>query len=436
MRKLVLLGLLIGFWLTPSAAAQNTVAPVQNAVAPVQNTAVVNFPLEITFQLELPPDHNVVSAALTYDVNKFSCLEADIAVPVDLSGDTLSWTLELVRAGNIPPGASLWWEWTLIDANGNTTTTPRQTVTLTDDRFNWQTTAAEGVSLHWYEGNVGPQLLDAAVDGLDVLESEMGIELQNDVQIFVYGSAADMRDALLYVQDWAGGVAFSEFNIILLGIAPSQADGWGREVVPHELAHLVVGQFGRSCVGGSRPTWLEEGLAMVAEGEPGADLLTDLANGVNNDAFAPLRSLNGAFASDHSQAGMAYSQSYSVVDYLLETYGQEKMQTLIETLAAGAGYDEALTAVYGVNVDGLEVEWRAAIGAPPRAMPPTPTPLLAAAVPTIALSGLPQSVPTPPAAAQPPPDNAGARPGISICGVGLLLPLLLVTAWRRRKTDG
>ena len=64
------------------------------------------------------------------------------------------------------------------------------------------------------------------------------------------------------VQEWAGGVAFTEYNTILMGVPPNIVDTRGVDVVPHELAHLVIGQYGRSCVGGSRPTWLEEGLAV------------------------------------------------------------------------------------------------------------------------------------------------------------------------------
>lgn len=384
------------------------------------------YPRRVTFRLDVDDTAVITQAMLHYDVSKVSCLEAAADVPVEIEGTTLEWTWEMVRSGNPPPGTAVTWHWTLTDADGNTQTTSPQTHTFTDTRYDWQTVAADNLKLHWYEGNVGPGLLEAAVAGLERLEDEMGIELQDEVNLFIYGDTADMRDAVLYIQDWAGGVAFTDYNVILMGIPPSQANTWGQDVVPHELAHLVIAQYGRSCVGGSRPNWLEEGLAVYAEGEPSASILADIERGVADNSFEPLRSLNGAFSAHGPEAGIAYSQSYSTVAYLLETHGREPLQHLILTLAEGKSTDAALEEVYGFNVDGLELAWRAHMGLPSRDIPPTPTPINPAAIPTIVPEGLPASLPTPPAAAAtavPIADTSSNNPGI--CNLGLV-PLLLV----------
>jgi len=419
-----------------------TAVAQQPPPAIIQNEATINFPESVDFVLEWPADANITSAVLHYDVDKVSCLEAAAQVPVDLVTNTDSivaeWTWVMGRSGNPPPGSKLSWYWTLTDADGNVTQTAPQSKTFTDDRFSWQTISAEGIDLHWYRGEeVGPILLDAAVAGLDTLENDMGIQLQDDVDIYIYGSAADMRDALLFVQEWAGGVAFDEYNTILMGVQPSSAEGWGRSTMRHELAHLVVGQYGWSCVGGSRPTWLNEGLAMYAEGEPDTETITSIQLATQNNSFEPLRSLNGSFSSHGPEAGIAYAQSYSVVDFLLREYGQESMQSLLLTLAEGTKYDDALLQVYGMDVDGVEAAWRIALGLPPRTFPPTPTPIVAANVPTAIPLGKPENVPTPPSANELPdveerplsPQNTG------ICGLGMI-PLLgigLVASWQGRS---
>ncbi|MBK8986975.1 MAG: hypothetical protein IPM39_13010 [Chloroflexi bacterium] len=431
-----LVGWLVGWgavfcFVFPLNAAQTAVPPI------LANSATVNYPNDVRFSLQLPPDTAVTQATLRYDVPITSCLEAAAQVAVPLTptanGPTADWTWVMSRSGNPPPGAVLWWEWLLTDADGRQTTTPRQSLTFTDDRFNWQTVSDGRITLHWYRGDIGPLLLEAATDGLARLETDMGIQLQDDVQFYIYGSAADMRAAVLYVQDWAGGLAFSDYNTILIGVPPASAADWGRSTVRHELAHLVTGQFAQSCVGGQRPTWLEEGLAVYAEGAPSSDMQSALAQAQANNSFEPLRSLAGSFPAHSQQAGSAYAQSYSVVDFMLAAYGRDKLQELLLALAAGQGSDAALEQVYGVNVDGLEAAWRAARGLPERPYPPTPTPISAAAVATIVPMGRPASLPTPPAAAAPPP--AAPTPSTTVCGPGAI-PLAwigLMMVYGRRK---
>ncbi|MEM7113107.1 MAG: peptidase MA family metallohydrolase [Chloroflexota bacterium] len=427
------LAICVGWWSTTAVSAHQLPPEAIRG-----NDAIVNFPHDISFQLDIDPAIAVQEAFLTYDVERFSCLEADTEVGVDLAEDNqLEWTWVMTRSGNPPPGTAVSWEWTIIDSDGNQFTTPRQTLRLEDERFAWRTLTNDRITLHWYEGlNVGPTLLDAAVSGLVRLEGEMGVALQDDVEIFIYEDSQAMREAVLYIQEWAGGVAFSEYNTILMGVPPNIAETWGTATIRHELAHLVLGQMGRSCVGGSRPTWLEEGLAVFAEGEPEQDLLDTIATGIEENSFEPVRSLNGAFSAHGPAAGIAYNQSYSVVAFLLETYGQDKMQALIEILAEGEDYDEALEAVYGFNVDGLELAWRASIGAEPRQIPPTPTPIVAQAVPTFVPLAPPQAVATPEGgtAVSPPRAEPSSR-FPAICNFGLVPLLLLGAFWGARRKN-
>jgi len=98
------------------------------------------------------------------------------------------------------------------------------------------------------------------------------------------------------------------------------------------------------------------------------------------------------------KASLSYSQSYSIVKFLIETYGQSKMTSLLEALRDGSTVDDALRKVYGFDVDGLEDAWRAAIGADPRPVSVQPTAQPSSTVvPTyVPVSGAPLAVtPTP-----------------------------------------
>ena len=118
----------------------------QSDITVTQNEALVDFPQSVTFQLELADASDVASVSLVYDVDRLSCLEANTAVPVELNGNRAEWTWEMVRSGNPPPGATLSWQWQITDRRGNVTTTPGQSHTFVDDRFDWQTVSAPNIS--------------------------------------------------------------------------------------------------------------------------------------------------------------------------------------------------------------------------------------------------------------------------------------------------
>lgn len=73
------------------------------------------------------------------------------------------------------------------------------------------------------------------------------------------------------------------------------------------------------------------------------------------------------------KAYLSYSQSYSIVKFLIETHGQQKMTDLLTSLRDGAAIDDALMNTYGFDVEGLEDAWRKGIGAALRSVSAEPT---------------------------------------------------------------
>jgi hypothetical protein len=117
---------------------------------------------------------------------------------------------------------------------------------------------------------------------------------------------------------------------------------------------------------------------------------------VKDNTLLPVRSLSGGFSEDSTKADVSYSQSYSLVNFLIDKYQPEKMIDLLNTLRNGATVDEALQKVYGFDIDGFEDAWRTAIGAPARSgdrAKPTAT-LVPTEVPTFAPAVIAQAGPT------------------------------------------
>jgi len=232
-------------------------------------------------------------------------------------------------------------------------------------------------------------LLNAAQGGLDFNRTKSGLTAEAPIDIYIFADTNDMKDAILYEPSWTGGQAFADNDIVILGISQSDLD-WGKDAIVHELTHVLVGHFTFSCLG-AVPTWLNEGLAVYSEGELDSASQTQLDEAIRNNTLLTVRSLSAGFSEVSDKAYLSYSQSFSIVKFLIETYGQDKMTSLLTALRDGATVDDALSQTYGFNIEGLEAEWRQAIGAPvgtvsaqPTAQP-TPT-----YVPTIVpISGAP-----------------------------------------------
>ncbi|MFW6056896.1 MAG: peptidase MA family metallohydrolase, partial [Chloroflexota bacterium] len=186
---------------------------------------------------------------------------------------------------------------------------------------------------------------------------DVGTRVEQHIEVYLYASSADLRQAMVYPQEWTGGVAFTEYGIIAIGMGPGDLE-WGVRALRHELTHLVVHAATFSPYG-NLPTWLDEGLAMYNEGQPATGFESILRNAVENEGLLSLRTLSGPFSADSTKAYLSYAQSHSVVEYLLGEYGSDRMHQLLMTFKAGATIDAALNDTYDIDLDELQSDWYA-----------------------------------------------------------------------------
>jgi hypothetical protein len=277
------------------------------------------------------------------------------------------------QSGSLPPGSQLWWRWHITDSEGKETVTDKKTAAWLDDVHKWKTLSKSNINFHWYSGDdaFAQDLLNAAQNGLKFNETQSGLTTKDPIDLYIYANTDDMKDAMLYEPSWTGGSAYPEQNIVIIGISKDELE-WGRDAIVHELTHVLVGHLTFSCLG-DVPTWLNEGLAVYSEGELDSYSQNQLDTAIKDDMLLTVRSLSAGFSEVPDKAYLSYSQSYSVVKFLIETYGQEKMTALLTLLRDGTTTDDALQQTYGFNIDGLEDAWRAAIGAKPRTVSAQPT---------------------------------------------------------------
>jgi hypothetical protein len=370
----ILLLILLGSLVTPAHAQSN--------IQVISDSASLAFPDSIDFRAEFKSSASITSAVLEYGVDQLTCgtVEAKAFPDITPASDVkVEWTWEMRQSTSLAPGASVWWRWQVIDSSGAQFISPTKTILWLDAIHPWQVITGGNINLHYYNGgeSFGQQLHEAAAQALVRLSQDIGVRTDSPVDIYIYADYNDLKDAILYEPSWAGGEAFPQNNIVIIGISPDRLES-GMSDEAHELAHVLVGHLTFTCLG-FIPQWLSEGLAVYGAGGPHADEQALFEQAKAADDLPSLRSLIGNFSEESSRAKVSYGEAYSVINFMINTYKGNKMMALLLDLRDGQTSDDALQAVYGFDTDGLEAAWRLSIGVNPpvgssKATPvPTPT---------------------------------------------------------------
>jgi len=327
----------------------------------LDSSVQVEFPSKLSFNLSAQSDVSITDIRLHYTVDRLGFAQVTSEVYIDfVPSPTVDaqWTWDMRKTGGLPPGSSVDYWWTVEDADGNRIETALLQLQFDDLRYPWHSLTEGEVTIYWYEGDnsFAREIMAAAQQALARLVDDTGACLERPARLYIYASAQDVQGAMIYPQEWTGGVAFTRYDAIAIGIAPDKLD-WGKRAIAHELTHLVIHQMTLNPYSGL-PTWLDEGLAMHTEGLIAPQFIAYLSKAVAENSLISVRSLSSPFSAYAGEATLAYAQSCSLVEFLIANYGQGKMLELLNTFRQGSGYDAALQKVYGFDMDGLDTLWR------------------------------------------------------------------------------
>ncbi len=394
--------------------------PAQGEFRVLDQGAEYRFGEELRFRLGAESDSPIKDVLLFYE---FSHGEAvNRRSPEFTPGTSITVEhVERLQRGEIPPAVEIRYYWRLTNAAGDTFKTEPQSFLYMDDRFDFQQLSEGQVAVYWYSGGdrMGRQVLESALRSLARLEDTVGVTLDRPIKLVVYASKADMQEAL----PRRGSVFEARVTTLGTVVAPDVVLLLGQQedldaTIAHELTHVVVGLATESPFS-QVPAWLNEGLAMYneMEGELRAGNLAALHSAVRRDALISVRSLT-APTGKPEEVNLWYGEAFSVVKFLLDNYGKEKMVELLAVLKRGSTTDDALMEVYGFDQDGLDALWRESLGLAPRQMPARATP-------------------APTEEAEPPPSPVPPERSDGLCGgllpVGALAALGLIGSRRLRR---
>ncbi len=350
---LVVLTLGCGLWSGPIRVNAAT-TPV---VSVTTDRATVSFPDGIDFRLKASAGAPVERVELLYATVGNPTLT--LLSPPHQTGTTInvSYRLDLLRH-YLPPGVDVEYRWRFVGADGDATETAPKRILWLDTRFDWVTYRSTDVELHAYNKNddFNDIVLDSAQRTADRLKPVFGLNSLQPVRLWIYQSNDDFAASQApNSEPWVVGTAYVQLGLIVLVLPPGNP-AEVRRTVPHEMTHQVLYQATKNPFAGL-PTWLDEGLAVYNQeiSDPSFPGLVDAAS--DSGQLDSIQSLTSSFPYDTESATLAYAESVSIVDYIVETFGRDAIPRLTRATKQGLSYGDAVHIGLGISIDELDRRW-------------------------------------------------------------------------------
>jgi hypothetical protein len=209
--------------------------------------------------------------------------------------------------------------------------------------------------------NVQPRQADEMRLALDVatlrLQKLLEIKLPDTITVVVVQTLEQFDSvAQGHLPEWGAAAAIPSRRLIILR-EPMMDRYPGNTVnlLQHELAHIAL----HLRMGGRPfPRFLDEGFASWFAGEWHFNNIVTIAAAQITKSLLPLREIDNVNAFQRGQADLAYSQSYLVVLFIFNRFGELGWLDLVDSLAAGRSLNEATRSAFNMSFWQFEADYR------------------------------------------------------------------------------
>jgi Peptidase MA superfamily len=350
----------------PLRATPRTTASSATGIEVVSQNAANKFPDGIQFSVFLNGDADIQDVRL-----RFRILPDGVnatARPQCTTGRSVNCnaTVGSTAQNYMVPGAMIAYSWEASDAGGGRLQTPEQTVSYDDDRFRWDSINEGNLTVYFYFGDLESQrnVLRVAQETVGRFSDLLNTQVDFPIKIWVYRTAQEMQPAVASRRGQGPDTSVQTLGEVgASDTALVSRDTDFLNIVRHELTHIVTRAGTRTHIV-EIPIWLNEGLSTYAQRDllPNEDQALRLA--IQRNRVLPITSLGASARGSSGDVSLFYAQSGSLVSFLIQSQGDDKFGEFIAALARDT-VDNALKAVYGYDMLGLENEWRRSVGLPP-----------------------------------------------------------------------
>lgn len=185
----------------------------------------------------------------------------------------------------------------------------------------------------------------------------LGVKLPDTLDLAIVQTQAQF-DSLAggTIPDWGAGAAIPARNLIILReTMMDRYPGTMADLIEHELAHIALYHRVR---GARMPRFIDEGFASWFAGEWTFSQVTTVAAAQITKSLLPLRDIDEVNRFHQAEANLAYAQSYLVVLYILQRFGELGLVDLLDAFAEGKNISEAFHSGLGISFWRFEADYR------------------------------------------------------------------------------
>jgi hypothetical protein len=226
----------------------------------------------------------------------------------------------------------------------------------------WRRLFRGQVVLYCYEKELrhGDKIISMVDQALPAMSERFGLSLRPKITILLAPSQK-IFDQITggQIPEWGIAAAEPEQSVIFLKstrIARPETDL--KSVVLHELSHVLL-----SSASGGHPIdrWFDEGLAMTFSEEKRFLETLTLARAVFSGEIIQLDEIDDVLAFRRQKAGLAYQESLSAVQFLIDRFGGEALAGVVRKIGQGEDMDAALQSAVGMGFGEFEDSWHQAM---------------------------------------------------------------------------
>lgn len=352
----LLLFISVSIWVMPTTISQVEASNPSFPIRVIAKTHVIDFPKSVTLKLEAESDSPVRSIKIFYTLGDEDVVRI-YGYPDFIPSKTINaeFVIKTSGANYLPQGVVINYNYLIEDSEGRIKETKSSQLEYLDPIFSWERLTIGDLVILYHDRSstlVERTLLDVHKRMVHVRNLLM-IEDMKPQKAIVMNSTKESRRNFPYISGRASrdhlysGFAYGNYDLFLL-------IGLSRPGMIHEFTHLLVDEALKS-PSASLPGWLNEGLAMYFE----SDLSNEnpsLHNALQIDGLLPLSSM-GSVPGKPKDVHLFYTQSLSLVNYLIKGYGENQISNMIQSIGNGIDVSRAFQETYGFSLEEFEANW-------------------------------------------------------------------------------